>query len=98
MNLHNGITHLFNSIRHCDCGTPPGSATGRNRGPEIKVRNRKTEPVDVTVVVHLYRWYAWEIPTSSVPYAKKDSQKIEFKLRHAPGEEKLVSYSVHYSW
>jgi hypothetical protein len=65
---------------------------------EIKVRNRKTEPVEITVVEHLYRWYTWDIRTSSLPYTKKDSQTIEFKVPLAPGEEKTVSYNAHYSW
>jgi hypothetical protein len=75
-----------------------------NQGPfadeafEIKVRNRKQEAVDITVVEHLYRWMTWEIPTSSMPYTKKDAQTIEFKVPLQPGEEKLVSYTVHYSW
>jgi hypothetical protein len=75
-----------------------------NQGPfadeafEIKVRNRKQEAVDVTVVEHLYRWMTWDIPTSSMPFVKKDAQTIEFKVPLQPGEEKLVSYTVHYSW
>lgn len=65
---------------------------------EIKVRNRKTEPADVRVVEHLYRWNTWEIPISSIPYTKRDSDTIEFKLRLQPGEEKAISYSVRYTW
>ncbi|MGE5647798.1 MAG: DUF4139 domain-containing protein [Acidobacteriota bacterium] len=75
-----------------------------NQGPfadesfEIKVRNRKQEPVEIAVVEHLYRWTTWEIPVSSMPFAKKDAQTIEFKVPLQPGEEKTVSYTVHYSW
>lgn len=65
---------------------------------EIKIRNRKTEPVEVRVVEHLYRWNSWEIPASSVPYTKRDADTIEFQLQVQPGQEKAVSYSVRYTW
>jgi hypothetical protein len=35
---------------------------------------------------------------NSAPYAKKDSQTVEFKVPLAPGEEKILTYSVHYTW
>lgn len=65
---------------------------------EIKVRNRKTVPVEVRVVEHLYRWNTWEIPVSSRPFTKRDADTIEFRLPLQPGEEKMVSYAVHYTW
>lgn len=65
---------------------------------EIKVRNRKAEPVEVHVVEHLYCWNTWEIPTSSLPFTKRDADTIEFRLPLQPGEEKIVTYAVHYTW
>ncbi len=65
---------------------------------EIKLRNRKKEPVEVRVVEHLYRWSTWEIQASSLPPTKTESQTVEFKVPLQPGEEKTVSYTVHYSW
>jgi len=65
---------------------------------EIRVRNRKTEPVEVRVDERLYRWAGWEIYTSSQPFKKTESQKAEFTLALAPGEEKVVTYSVRYTW
>jgi hypothetical protein len=65
---------------------------------EITVRNRKTEGVEVRVVERLYRWNTWDIPVTSVPFTKRDSDTIEFKLRLKPGEERTVSYSVRYTW
>ena len=65
---------------------------------EIKVRNRKTEAVDVRIVEHLYRWNTWEIPVASAPFTKKDAQTIEFLVKLQPGEEKTVSYAAHYTW
>ena len=65
---------------------------------EIKVRNRKAEAAEVRVVEHLYRGTTWEIPISSVPFRKTDSQTAEFVIQLAPGEEKSVNYSAHYTW
>jgi hypothetical protein len=65
---------------------------------EIKVRNHKKEPVDVRVVEHLYRWFTWEISTSSMPYAKTDAQTIEFRMQLQPDEEKKITYEAHYTW
>lgn len=66
---------------------------------EIKVRNRKKdETVEIRVVEHLYRWHTWEIREPSNPFEKKDAQTIEFRIPLKPGEEKTVTYLVHYSW
>ena len=65
---------------------------------EIKVRNHKKEPVDVRVVEHLYRWFTWEITTSSMPHAKTDAQTIEFRVQLQPDEEKKITYEAHYTW
>lgn len=66
---------------------------------EIKVRNRKQdEPVEIRVVEHLYRWTNWEIREPSNAFEKKDAQTIEFRVALKPGEEKALTYTVHYSW
>lgn len=65
---------------------------------EIKVRNRKTQPVDVRVVEHLYRWSTWEVVTSSAPLQKTDSQTGEFRVSLKPDEEKTITYTVRYTW
>jgi len=65
---------------------------------EIKVRNHKKEPVEVRVVEHLYRWFTWEISTSSMPYTKTDAQTIEFRTPLQPDEEKKITYEAHYTW
>ena len=64
----------------------------------IKLRNRKKEPVEIRVVEHLYRWSNWEITQKSDDFTKKDSQTIEFRVPVKPDEEKVVTYTVHYSW
>jgi hypothetical protein len=66
---------------------------------EIKLRNRKkTDTVEIRVVEHLYRWNNWEITAKSDDFVKKDSQTIEFRVPVKPDEEKVVTYTVHYSW
>ncbi len=65
---------------------------------EIKLRNRKKEPVEIRVVEPLYRWNNWEITQKSDDFTKKDSQTIEFRVPVKPDEERVVTYTVHYSW
>jgi len=65
---------------------------------EIKLRNRKKEPVEIRVIEHLYRWSNWEITQSSDHFTKTDAQTIEFRVPVKPDEERTISYTVHYSW
>lgn len=65
---------------------------------EIKVRNHKSEPVEVRIVEHLYRWTNWDILKNSDPFKKVDSRTMEFLAQIPAGGEKTVSYKVHYSW
>ena len=65
---------------------------------EIKVRNRKKEAVEIRVVEHLYRWSNWKITANSTDYKKTAAQTIEFRVPVQPDEEKVITYTVHYSW
>ncbi|MHC4168368.1 MAG: DUF4139 domain-containing protein [Planctomycetota bacterium] len=66
---------------------------------EIKVRNRKEEEtVEIRVVEHLHRGRTWEITRASHEYTKTDSQTIEFRVLLTAGEEKVITYAVHYMW
>jgi hypothetical protein len=66
---------------------------------EIKLRNRKESgAVEIRVVEHLYRWITWQIPEKSDPFTKTDSQTIEFRIQIPAGQEKVVTYKVHYTW
>jgi len=65
---------------------------------EIKLRNRKKEPVEIRVVEHLYRWSSWDITQKSDDFKKTDAQTIEFRVPVKPDEERTVTYTVHYSW
>ena len=65
---------------------------------EIKVRNHKSEPVEVRVVEHMYRWSQWNITTKSLDYAKNDARTVEFRPVIAAGGEAVIHYTVHYTW
>jgi hypothetical protein len=66
---------------------------------EIKVRNRKDSgTVEIRVVEHLYRWTNWQITEKSDPFTRTDSQTIEFRVPVPAGQEKVVTYKVHYTW
>jgi hypothetical protein len=66
---------------------------------EIKLRNRKDSgTVEIRVVEHLYRWINWQIVEKSDPFTKTDSQTIEFRVQVPAGQEKVVTYKVHYTW
>jgi hypothetical protein len=65
---------------------------------EIKLRNHKKEAAEVRVVEHMYRGSSWNIAASSGTFLKTDSQTIEFRIDVGPGQEKVVTYTVHYTW
>jgi hypothetical protein len=66
---------------------------------EIKVRNHKeNQAVEIRVVERLYRWINWDIFQKSDDFIKTDSQTIEFRVLVEPGQEKTVTYKVHYTW
>jgi hypothetical protein len=65
---------------------------------EIKLRNHKREPVAIRVVEHLYRGVNWNITIETDQHTKKDSQTVEYQITVKPDEEKILKYSVHYTW
>lgn len=65
---------------------------------EIRVRNRKAEPIEVRIVEHLYRWSNWTITQKSDEFAKQDAQTVEFRVTIPADAEKVVTYRVRYDW
>jgi len=65
---------------------------------EIKLRNRKKEPVEIRVVERLYRGPNWTLVQSSDPQVKTDDRTIEFRLTLRPDEERVLTYRVRYDW
>jgi hypothetical protein len=66
--------------------------TLREESYEIKLRNHKGEPIEVTVVEHI--WGVWQMVESSHDYVKKDANTIEFKVEVPEDEEVVVTYTV----
>jgi len=65
---------------------------------EVKLRNHKKETVEVRVIQHLYRWANWTIKGNSEPYEKIDSATVQFKVKVKPDQEKIITYTAHYTW
>ncbi len=65
---------------------------------EIKVRNRKKEPVEIRVVEHANRGGNWTLTAQSQSHTKKDAATFEFLVPLKPDEEKTVTYTIRYTW
>ena len=65
---------------------------------EIKVRNRKKEPVEIHVVEHAARGGNWTLTAQSQPHEKKDASTFEFRVPLQPDEEKVITYTIRYTW
>lgn len=64
----------------------------------IKIRNHKKEQVEVQVYEHPWRWNQWEIVKSSDEFVKIDQSTIKFPVKIAKDGEKVVTYTIRYSW
>ena len=65
---------------------------------EIKVRNHKSETIDVLVYEHPWRWSEWDITDCNSAWEKVDQTTIKIPLKLKKDEEKVVSYTVRYTW
>lgn len=65
---------------------------------EVKLRNRKDEPVQVTVKESLYRWTNASIQNISDKQTMIDARTMHIPVTIKPDEEKVVTYTVRYSW
>ena len=65
---------------------------------EIRVRNHKTEPVEVLVKETLYRGNNWEIIESNQKWTKYDSNTIHFPVKVDKDGEQVITYTVRYTW
>jgi hypothetical protein len=59
---------------------------------EVKIRNRKDETVKVKIIEPAYG--DWRVTTSSQSYEKKSATSLEFTVDVAPGQEKVVTYTI----
>ena len=88
---------LVGERRRVDYQFNPGNRSA-DETFEIRIRNHKREAAEVRVVEHLYRGANWNITIETDPHVKKDSQTAEFAVNLEPDEEKVLKYSVHYTW
>jgi hypothetical protein len=65
---------------------------------EVKVRNHKSEPVEVQVKEVLFRAPNWTLKSSSSRYDKADAKTVFFPLKVAADAEQVVRYRVRYTW
>jgi hypothetical protein len=65
---------------------------------EVRVRNHKTEPVEVLVAERLHRWVNWEFEKKSQEFVKVNSQLVHFPVKVPKDGEAVVTYTVKYTW
>ena len=65
---------------------------------EITLRNHKHERVEIRVQEHLYRGTNWQLTKKPDPWRKTDAHTVELAVQLKPGEQRTLSYTVHYSW
>ena len=65
---------------------------------EIKVRNHKSDLVEVMVYEHPWRWNEWEITKSNTAWEKVDQTTIKFPVKLKKDEEKVITYTIRYNW
>jgi hypothetical protein len=65
---------------------------------EVKLRNHKSQPVEVVIKENLYRWTNWTILTKTHPFVKEDARTISFPVKVAKDGETVVRYRVRYTW
>ncbi len=65
---------------------------------EVKVRNHKNETAEVLVYEHPWRWTQWEILNANGEWEKVDQTTIKFPVKLGKDQEKVVRYTIRYSW
>ena len=65
---------------------------------EVKVRNHKDEKATVQVYEHPWRWSQWEIISANSEWAKVDQSTLKFPVSIPANGEKVVRYTIRYTW
>jgi len=65
---------------------------------EVKLRNHKSQAVEVVVKENLYRWTNWKILTRTHNFTKEDARTISIPVKVAKDGEAVVRYRVRYTW
>ncbi len=64
----------------------------------ITLRNAKKEAQKVVVRENLYRWVNWQITQKSDEFEKVDARTVHFVVNVPAEGEKVVTYTVKYTW
>lgn len=64
---------------------------------EVKLRNKKKEPVTILVIEHLNWSTNWTIAEPTAEFKKRNAGVIEFALTVQPDEEKTLTYKVNFT-
>ncbi len=78
--------------------TEDGSNRVATQTFEVKVRNHKKEPVEIRVLEHATHGGNWTLTAQSQPHEKKDATSFEFRVPLKPDEEKVITYTIRYTW
>lgn len=78
--------------------TEDGSNRVSTQSFEVKVRNHKKEAVEIRVVEHANHGGEWTLTAQSQDHKKTDAQTFEFRVPLRPDEEKIVTYTIRYTW
>jgi hypothetical protein len=65
---------------------------------EVKLRNHKSQPVEVIVKENLYRWSNWKVLTKTHNFTKEDARTMHIPVKVAKDGEAVVRYRVRYTW
>ena len=65
---------------------------------QVKVRNHKDGATNVLVYEHPWRWSQWEIIKSNAEWEKVDQSTLKFPVKIGKDEERVVLYTIRYSW
>jgi hypothetical protein len=65
---------------------------------EIKLRNRKKEPVEIIAIEERTHGGNWTLTAQSQPHVKRNADSFEFRVPLQPDEEKVVTYTIRYTW
>ncbi|NLF30575.1 MAG: DUF4139 domain-containing protein [Planctomycetes bacterium] len=65
---------------------------------EIRLRNRKDEAATVRVKEPMYRWATWRLTAESIKHAEVENRTVLWDVPVPAGEEKVLTYTVEYTW
>jgi hypothetical protein len=65
---------------------------------EVKIRNHKTEPVEVLVKEILFRWATNDIVEATHDYERIDARTVHFPVEVRADGEAVIRYRVRYTW